>query len=348
MTLPEHPPSRAAISGIVVALILLLLAVFAIDVLLILFAAVLMATLLHAGSRFIVRWTGMGEGYALACFVVAILALFAVLALVAAPVLAEQAAQLWQQVPRALEAVRVRIADQSWGPALLGEMSLHQFVTPDSGGALAGRATSVLASTVGALMDLAIICVIAVFIAADPATYRAGVVALFAPEQRPRVRFVLDRVTKTLEGWLAAQLLSMAVIGGLTTLGLWLLGVPLAVVLGVIVALLSFIPNLGPILAAAPAVLLGLAESPILGAYVVVLYVVVQIIEGNVTTPLIQQRNMALPPALILGAQLLMAGMAGLLGLALATPLVAVAITLTQLIYVQGYLERGVGVPPPE
>lgn len=330
------------------AVILLLLAIFAIDVLLIVFAAVLLATLLHASSRFIVRWTRMGEGYALACVVLGILALFAVLVLVAVPVLAEQAAQLWQQLPRALEAVRARIAAQSWGPALLREISLHQFATPDSGGALAGRATSVVASAVGALMDFTIICVIAVFIAADPATYRAGVVALFAPEHRPRVHFVLDRVTKTLEGWLAAQLLSMAVIGGLTTLGLWALGVPLAVVLGVIVALMSFIPNLGPILAAAPAVLLGLAASPMLGLYVAILYVVVQIIEGNVTTPLIQQRSIAMPPALILAAQLLMAGMAGLLGLALATPLVAVAITLTQLLYVQGYLERGIGVPPPK
>lgn len=348
MKLFEQKLSRSAVSGIVVALILLLLAVFAIDVLLIVFAAILLATLLHAGARFIARWTGMGEGYALACFIAAILAVFAVLVLVAVPVLATQAAELWQQIPRALEAVRVRIAAQSWGPAVLGEISLDQFVTPDSGGALAGRATSVVASGVGALMDLTIICVIAVFIAADPATYRAGVVALFAPENRPRAQFVLDRVTKTLEGWLVAQLLSMAVIGGLTTLGLWALGVPLAVVLGVIVALMSFIPNLGPILAAAPAVLLGLAESPILGAYVVALYVVVQIIEGNVTTPLIQSRSMALPPALILAAQLLLAGMAGLLGLALATPLVAVGITLTQLLYVQGYLERGMGVPPPK
>lgn len=337
--------SRRIVAGVVLATIFLLTAIFAIDVALIVFASILLAILLHGGAGLLVRWTGMGRGYALATFVIALVASLALLVLVAAPVLAEQMVQLWQQLPVALEAVRARIATQSWGPGLLAQISAESVVTTGSGGALAGRATSVLASGFGAMMDLAIICVIAVFLAADPGSYRAGFVLLLAPEDRERAVRVLDEVARTLHGWLVAQLLAMAVIGGLTTIGLWLLGVQLAVVLGVIVALLTFIPNLGPILAAAPAVLLALAESPVLAAYVVVLYILVQIIEGNVTTPLIQRYSIAMPPALILAAQLLLAGVSGLLGLALATPLVAVAITLVHLLYVQGYLEPGTPEP---
>jgi predicted PurR-regulated permease PerM len=337
--------TRRIVAGLVLLAAFVMTVIFAIDVALIVFASILTALLLHGGSGVLVRWTGMGRGYALALFVFALLAGVAVLVLVAAPVLAEQAVQLWEQLPLALEAVRSRIATQSWGPALLAQISPESVVTPSSSGALAERATSVLTSGFGAMMDLAIICVIGVFLAADPGTYRAGFVLLFAPEDRERAARVLDEVASTLQGWLLAQLLSMAVIGALTTIGLWLLGVKLAVVLGVIVALLTFIPNLGPILAAAPAVLLALAESPILAVYVVALYVLVQIIEGNVTTPLIQRQSIALPPALILAAQLMMAGVSGLLGLALATPLVAVAIMLTRLLYVQGYLEPGTPEP---
>lgn len=338
---PTSTASRRITAGLVLVVFLLLLIIFAIDVALIVFASILMAILLHGGSEAIARWTGMGRGYALALFVVAIAGALVLLVLVAAPVLAAQLAQLWQQIPLALEALHARIATQSWGPGLLAQISPETVVTQGSGGALAGRATSVLASGVGALTDLAIICVIGVFLAADPRTYRAGFVLLLAPEDRDRAGRVLDELAQTLRSWLLAQLTAMAVIGVLTTLGLWILGVKLAVVLGVMVALLTFIPNLGPILAAAPAVLLALAESPVLAAYVVALYIGVQIIEGNVTTPLIQQRTIAMPPALILAAQLMMAGVSGLLGLALATPLVAVAITLVHLLYVQGYLEPG-------
>lgn len=336
---------RRIVAGLVLAAALLLILVFAVDVALVVFAAILLAILLHGGSEALARWTGIGRGFALAGFVLVLAACLGLLVLVAAPVLAEQAVQLWQQLPLALDAVRARIAAQSWGPGLLAQFSPETVVSTGSGGALAGRATSVLASGFGALVDLAIIVVIAIFLAAEPATYRAGFVLLLAPEDRERALRVLDEVTGTLRGWLVAQLLAMAVIGVLTTIGLWMLGVKLAVVLGVIVALLSFIPNLGPILAATPAVLLALAESPILALYVVALYILVQVIEGNVTTPLIQSRSIALPPALILAAQLLMAGVSGLLGLALATPLVAVILTLTHLLYVQGYLEPGTPGP---
>ena len=216
--------TRRIVAGSVLAMVFLLTILFAVDVALIVFAAILLAILLHGGSGVLARWTGLGRGYALALFVTALLLGFALLVLVAAPVLAEQAVELWQQLPLALEALRSRIAAQSWGPGLLAQFSAESVVSTGSGGALAGGATSVLASGFGAMMDLAIIGVIAVFLAADPPSYRAGFVLLLAPEDRERAGRVLDEVTETLRAWLLAQLLAMAVIGVLTTIGLWLLG----------------------------------------------------------------------------------------------------------------------------
>lgn len=335
--------SRRAVSGLVLAGLPLLLLVLAPQVVLIGFAALLLATFLHGVAGWIAARTGLPLPLPLALTCVAIVAGFVLLGYVAAPVLAEQGAELWKQLPRGLQALRTRVEQQSWARPLMDQVSPEQLMAQFGG--LAGSAGLAVVSTFGALGTFAIIVVVGVFLAADPDTYRAGLVALVAPSGRERAEAVLRQLGHTLRGWLLAQLGSMAVIGLLTAAGLWLLGVQLAVVLGCIAALLTFIPNLGPILASVPALLLALAISPTLALWVALLYVGIQVIEGNVTTPLIQQRTISLPPALILGAQLLLGSLFGLLGLALATPITAVGLTLTQLLYVHGYLgsepERG-------
>jgi predicted PurR-regulated permease PerM len=133
--------------------------------------------------------------------------------------------------------------------------------------------------------------------------------------------------------------MAMTVVGVLTWLGLWLIGVPLAVVLGLIAALLAFIPNIGPIIAAVPAVLLALSEGPTTALLVVGVYVAVQSLESYVITPLIQQEQVSLPPALIISMQLLMGVLFGILGLALATPMAALGLTLIREAYVKLYLD---------
>ena len=349
MPLLTGPLSRGAVSGLVLAGIVLLLVLLAPSVPLVLFAAVLLAVFLNGCASWIAGRTRLPMPLALALTCLAIVGGFVLLGWGAAPVLAEQVAQLWEQLPRAAQGVQARVEQQSWGPALLERLQPGQLMESVSGvgGGVAGRAGLAVVSTFGALATFAFIVVLGVFLAADPGTYRAGIVMLVAPSGRERAEAVLRQLGRTLQGWLLAQFGSMAVIGMLTALGLWLLGVQLAVVLGVIAALLTFIPNLGPILAAVPALLRASTNGLTEVLWVAALYVGVQVIEGNVTTPLIQQRTISLPPALILGAQLLMASLFGLLGLALATPLAAVGITLTQSLYVYGYLGTEPGRGPP-
>jgi predicted PurR-regulated permease PerM len=130
----------------------------------------------------------------------------------------------------------------------------------------------------------------------------------------------------------------MLFIGLLTWIGLYFIGVPLALTLGLIAGLLSFIPNFGPIFSAIPAILLAFINSPTSALYVLALFVGVQIIESNIVTPLIERRTVELPPVLTVVSQLALAVLFGAVGLILATPILAVVMVLVQTIYIQDIL----------
>jgi predicted PurR-regulated permease PerM len=121
----------------------------------------------------------------------------------------------------------------------------------------------------------------------------------------------------------------------LTGFGLWLLGVPLALTLRLIAGVLNFVPNLGPIVASIPAILIGLLQSPTQALYVAVLYVVLQSLDGYVFTPLVQQRTVNVPPALTITSQLIMGVLLGAWGILLATPLLAASIVIIKNVYVR-------------
>lgn len=115
----------------------------------------------------------------------------------------------------------------------------------------------------------------------------------------------------------------MFIVGVLTTLGLWFLSIPMALTLGLLAAILTFIPNIGPIISAIPAILIAFTQSPTSAVYVIALYIVIQAVESYVITPLIQGKTIAQPPALVIFSQLIMGLLTGFLGLSLATPLLA-------------------------
>jgi predicted PurR-regulated permease PerM len=141
-------------------------------------------------------------------------------------------------------------------------------------------------------------------------------------------------------------MVSMLIVGVVTTLGLWLIGVPLALALGLLAALAEFVPNLGPLLAFAPAILLALTESTTQALAVLLLYLGVQGFESYVLTPLVEKRAVALPPALTILSQVLLGVLAGGMGLALATPLAAASLVLVQRFYVEDTLGDSLEVPP--
>jgi predicted PurR-regulated permease PerM len=179
---------------------------------------------------------------------------------------------------------------------------------------------------------------VGVFFAADPETYRDGFLRLLPVERRERVAEVLDETESVLRRWMIGQSISMVTVGVLITTGLWLLGVPLAPALGLLAALFTFVPYLGPIVSSIPGLLIAWSVSPSVLFYTFVLYVVVQNLEGWVLTPLVQQQAVRLPPALIIGSQMLAGIVWGVLGVVFATPLVAAVKLLIRRLYVEDVL----------
>ncbi len=328
--------SRRAVSLAVILVALLLLLIGAPDVLLVVFAGLLFAVFLNGGGTFIARHSGLARGWGIDVFILLLLGTLAAAVLAFAPAAVDQFNQLVDQIPSAIEDLRARIEDFAWGERMLDRANPAGLVSGEGGSAAATAVTT----TFGALGNFIIMLFIGLYGALDPGCYRRGGVALLAPSVRQRGDEVLGMAGSTLQNWLIAQLMAMTVVGVLTWLGLWLVGIPLAFILGIIAALLAFIPNIGPVLAAVPAIHMALPEGGTTVLLVILVYLAAQTLESYFITPLIQQERVSLPPALIISMQLLLGVLFGLLGLALATPLAALGLTVIREVYVGDYLER--------
>jgi predicted PurR-regulated permease PerM len=315
---------------------LTLLARAMIDVLLLVFAAVLLAILLRTPADWLAARTPLGVKAALAVVVVALLAAIGFGGWWLVPAVAAQSGELGTAIPAIVGDLQERLRETTFGAWVLDESGAPEELIDQQG--LLRNVGGLFSTTLGVLAGLVVWLFLGLYMAIDPRLYRDGLLRLVVPSRRARAKQVLGKVGHTLQWWLFSKLVAMVVIGILTTLGLWLLDVPLALALGVIAALLSFIPNLGPTLALVPAVLVVLAEGPAAVAKVVALYLAVQAIESYGLTPFIEQRTISLPPALTMGSQVALGLLVGSLGVFLAAPLVATGIVLTRTLYVEDVL----------
>jgi predicted PurR-regulated permease PerM len=192
-----------------------------------------------------------------------------------------------------------------------------------------------LSSTVEVLVGIILITFIALYVAIDPGLYRRGLLHLVPHAARRRAEEVVDAMVGTLRRWLLAQFVAMIVIGVAVGVALGLLGVEAALSLGVIAGLLEFIPTVGPILAAMPAIAMGFLVSPQKALAVLLVFTLLQQLEGNLLIPMLMKRGMELPPLVTLLGQALMAAIFGFLGLVIAVPLVATIVVAVKLLYVE-------------
>ena len=193
-----------------------------------------------------------------------------------------------------------------------------------------------LSSTLTVAAGLFLILVLAIYVGADPGLYHAGLMRLFPHGARDQAGVVLTRIATVLRRWLVTQLVAMVVMGVVSTITLLLLGVKAAVALGVIAGLLEFVPTVGPILAAVPAIAMGFLDSPEKALTVGLAYLVIQQLEGHVLIPILMKEGMDLPPALTIVTQAVMALLFGFIGLMVAVPLLAVVIVPVKLLYMEG------------
>jgi predicted PurR-regulated permease PerM len=199
-----------------------------------------------------------------------------------------------------------------------------------------------LHSTFAAFAGLLLIIFLAIYIASDPDMYHRGVISLFPKRHRERVGDVFSAIANILRKWLVTQLIAMATIGTVTTVVLLIFQVKAAFALGVLAGLLEFVPTVGPILSAIPAVAMAFLDSPEKALYVAIAYVLIQFLENHLLIPLLMKGGMDLPPALTILAQALMALLFGFIGLMCAVPLLAASMVAVKMLY----LERVIGEKP--
>ena len=209
--------------------------------------------------------------------------------------------------------------------------------------------TSVLGVTsnvAGAVTNLVVVLMGGIYLALQPGLYRDGVL-LLVPGEAARLRLgqTLDLCARALRYWILGQFASMALVGVLTGLGLWLIGMTAPLVLGLTAGLLQFVPLIGPIASAVPALLLAVPQGIGMILWTLAVYVVVQQVESNVITPMIQRRAVALPPALTLFAIIAGGSIFGVLGFLVATPILVIAYVATARLWIRGTLDRPVDVP---
>ncbi|MGH7313441.1 MAG: AI-2E family transporter [Candidatus Rokuibacteriota bacterium] len=341
---------RTLVSATIVAVvaIALLVAWWAIDILLVVVAGILLALSLRGLAEWLAAYSRLPVGATLAAVILGLAGLLGLGGWLLADDVARQIDELTRQVPQALGQLRDSLARYSWGRFLLSQTpSLDQLISERLLGRAAGVFSTTLGVTVGVLTNMVIVLFIGLYLAVDPRPYTRGLLRLVPPTGRDRGAEVLAALARTLRRWLVGKVIAMAIIGTLTTAGLAVIGVPLALTLGLLAGLLSFIPYLGPIISFVPALLLALTDSWVVVAWVAGLYVLVQALESYLITPLVEREAVSLPPALTISAQVLLGVTAGWLGIVLASPLTAVAIVLVRMLYVEDVLGDRPGAGRP-
>ncbi len=194
-----------------------------------------------------------------------------------------------------------------------------------SGGAIVSQTFKLLLGTIHGVGNIFIVLFLGLAFAAQPAVYHDGLLFLAPARHRARVALVIDRISETLERWLIAQIIVIVAVGVVTWIGLAIIGIPSAFILGIQAGLLAFIPTVGAIIAGVVVVLASLASGWIAALSAFLLFMGVHAMESYVLTPILQRQALDIPPATLFAFQILLGVVFGIWGLALALPLVAIA-----------------------
>ncbi|QLE56187.1 AI-2E family transporter [Nostoc sp. TCL26-01] len=314
------------------------------EVLLLMFAAVVLATTLNRLARRFQR-SGMRRGFAVILSVGIFFAVVIGFFWLIVPPFAQQFHELTYRVPQGferfnnwLDALRTRIPNQlvSYIPDL---NSLIQQAQPFINRAL-GSSFAFVSGSLEVVLKVLLVLVLTGMLLVDPIAYRKVFVRLFPSFYRRRVEGILDKCETSLEGWVTGAVIAMGVVGLMSVVGLSVLGVKAALALGVLAGFLNLIPNLGPTMSVLPAMAIALLDNPWKVIAVLILYFIIQQTESNFITPVVMAHQVSLLPAVTLIAQLFFVTFFGFLGLFLALPLTVVAKIWVQEILIKDVLDQ--------
>lgn len=294
------------------------LVVLLIQPLLIIFAGLVFASLLDGGARLIGRVAPLPRGLRILIVVLLATAFIVGVFYLTGVQIAVQA----EQLRTTLEVQGNRVVAWISGLGLMpGRADLAGMAQQALGSV--GRLTSAVGSVLGAGASMLMIVSIGLFVALDPRVYERGLQWMVPTAARDQFALTLARMARTLRVLLAGRLLGMAAEGVFTWFFLMLAGVPMALLLGILTGMLAFIPNIGAFVSGVLMVAVGFSAGADTGIWAIIIYFGVQTFDGYVLIPIVAKRTVDLPPALTLGAQILASTLFGVMGLALADPIVA-------------------------
>lgn len=332
MSSSSRAPSTARVlRAAVIALFILLFVWKTLSVDLLIFAGIVVAIALGKAAETMSRRSGLSYPISLVLVIAGLVATSGAILWFFAQALVDQFQQLTQLLGDATTMLQQRFPGE-WNRLFSQTFNGAELSTAFNG--LFGVFSSA-AMVAGALV---VIAFFALYLSAEPHLYERGLVSLVPPSRREKARRLLALLARTLWFWMLGRLFSVAVIGITTTAGLWALGIPVPLALGILAAALALIPYLGAIAAAVPSLILAFTVDTRHALYVLALYVGIHVLEGYVLIPLVQRKASHIPPALTLAGELVMGLLAGLLGLLLAMPLTAVLIPVIRELYVEDVL----------
>ncbi|MCC6924508.1 AI-2E family transporter [Novosphingobium sp.] len=297
---------------------LLALTIYLAEPLLIIFGGMVFAAMIDGGARLLGRVLKIGRMWRVTIVLLAVGAFMIWTAMFAGTQIAAQAAQL----PATIEAQALKVLDwlQAHGASL--NVKTTQGLIERAADSI-GQVTSAVGGLIGGMTTAFGIVVLGIYFAAEPQLYQRGFAWLLPTAQRAHFEGTATQMGRTLRRLMAGRLAGMTFEGLMTWLLLWLWGVPMAALLGLLTGLLAFLPNIGAPISGALMILVGFSDSTQTGLFCIFVYLLIHTIDGNIVVPLIAKHTADLAPAVVLGMQLIMGTLFGLLGLMLADPLVA-------------------------
>lgn len=294
------------------------LAIYLAEPLLVIFAGMVFAAMIDGGTRLLGRVLPVARSIRVGLVILGAVAFLGWLTLFAGSQIADQAAEL----PATIQTQAMK--GLHWATqhgARIDAKAVEGIVEKLLGGV--GQLTSAVGGVLGGFTTLFLIAVLGIYLAAEPQLYRRGFAWMLPLSEREHFHATASEMGRTLRMLMFGRLLGMSIEGVMVYLALLIGGVPMAGLLGLLTGLLAFLPNIGAPISGALMVMVGFSVSPAVGLYCIGVYIVVHLIDGNIVVPMVAKRTADLAPALVLGAQLIMGALFGLLGLALADPLVA-------------------------
>ena len=314
---------RALVWGLVIGL--LWLTVHISQSLLVIFGALVFACMVDGGARLLGKALPIGRNWRVSIVLILVTAFFIWLGFFAGSQISQQAAEFPAIIQE--QVARLIVFLQSQGFAI-STADIENFAGGLASGV--GTVTKAIGGIFGGLTTLVLIIIIGIYFAIDPRIYERGVAWMVPAKQRGAFYDTLSHQAYTLRRLMAGRLVGMAFEGFFTwvmlAFGGMLIGieaVPMAALLGLLTGLLAFIPNIGAIISGVLMVLVGFSGGTDMGLYTIFVYFLVQNFDGYVLVPMIAKKTVDLAPALVLSAQLIFGVLFGLLGLALADPLLA-------------------------